>query len=78
LFFLGRYTLNILYKIMKNSPISIVKGLTGNIYCLLRKMNIKTHMNWKHGGPGGQGGYGGQWGEMAQTMYAHMNKGIKK
>jgi hypothetical protein len=41
-------------------------------------MNIKTHMNWKQGGPGGEGGYGGQWGEMAQTMYAHMNKGIKK
>jgi hypothetical protein len=30
------------------------------------------------GQKGGEGGGGGQRGEMAQTMYAHMNKSIKK
>jgi hypothetical protein len=30
------------------------------------------------GGKGGEGEGGGQGGEMAQTMYAHVNKRIKK
>jgi hypothetical protein len=31
----------------------------------------KTGSAWKRGGEGGDGGQGG---EMAQTMYAHMNR----
>jgi hypothetical protein len=52
-------------------------------YCLcllFNKIGEKGRMGsaWKRGGGGGEGGGGGQGGETAQTMYAHMNKWIKK
>jgi hypothetical protein len=38
----------------------------------------RTGLAWKQGRWGGEGEGRGQWGEMTQTMYAHMNKKIKR
>jgi hypothetical protein len=52
-------------------------------YCLCLLFNKigekgRTDSAWKRGGEGGErGGGDGQEGEMAQTMYAHINKCIK-
>jgi hypothetical protein len=44
--------------------------------CVLRNC-ARTGSAWKQGEWGREGGEGRQWGEMAQTMYAHMNKWTK-
>jgi hypothetical protein len=48
-------------------------------YCLCLLFNKigeegRTGSAWKQEGEGEREGTGRQWGEMAQTMYAHMNK----
>jgi hypothetical protein len=61
-----------------------------NALSFLLLLMSSVQQNWRKGQnrfclevrEGGRGkrrrGVGGQWGEMAQTMYAHMNKLIKK
>jgi hypothetical protein len=52
-------------------------------YCLCLLFNKirdngRTDSAWKQGGVGGDGGDGEQGEKMAQTIYAHINKWIKK
>jgi hypothetical protein len=52
-------------------PFSVaIPHLRRFMWSLLQKMTSA----WKRGGWGGEGGDGRQGREMAQTMYAHMNK----
>jgi hypothetical protein len=60
----------------------VAKMLCLSYYCSYLFFNKigekwKTGSDWNQGG-GGEGGCGREGGEMAQTMYAHMNKWIKK
>jgi hypothetical protein len=57
----------------------LAKMLCLSYYCLCLLFNKiggkgRTGFAWKQGGLGGEGGVGGKGGEMAQAMYAHMNK----
>jgi hypothetical protein len=59
--------------------LKLAKILCLSYYCLYLLFNKireegRTGSAWKGGRLGGEGGDGRQGGEMAQTMYAHMNK----